>query len=805
MGKNKNSILRSIFAQREAFRSCKKLQEPIYEVPDSLQKSIPISRIHQNGVFELEAGKQEKTYDKLYIFSDMNYSDKDDREKEKIILDSCELLNMFQTGFQFKLCNFPQTESFKKNLYLELDGRTGYELELAKTYNEIFEKQIMEGSNGLSTVRMLIVTCQKESFDDAIAFFGSMEAELEEKFRQIESGIIPLSAEERLRYLYYMYNMEKIDEFQLNWSGLTVKSDWKNDICGDPFQVKKNYMDNGNQFISTLYIRTYPNGVKDYFIKRLLAVPCVSVITIDSEPVPKDIASMELRKIAMGIEESIQKQQRERNKIGAYTSEISYKKRSEKRDIEKYLSDMGDGDANVFFTQILITVFGSTKEELEKNVRSIESECKTNNFYTRRCIKRQLEAFQTALPTGGRYVEYMRPLFTQPLAGFVLFDAREVMQVGGKVYGYNRVSKKMIVANRKKLFNGNGMVMAAPGSGKSVMTKYEMGQVWLDGEDDMIVIDPQNEYFDIAEQWNGQVINLSCETETYFNPFELPEDRNVNYGQFVSRMAEFSMVLIETIMERDLTQYHKAVVERIVRLMYQEEQCRKDWISPTMFDFKRVLETQGGKYKSYCEDIALVIEPFIDGSLNIFAHETNVKIDSRFVVFGMKDLEKNLKRTAMLIMMNFIRNRVWANFKQKKATWIWCDEFHVLTGMPSLLGEVEQMFKTYRKFGGIVTGITQNISDMLCTKETRTMVANCEYLCLLKTEPIDQELLEDVLHLTKTQLKYITNNPKGTGILKFGKDIIGFNNKIEEKDNLIYQLFNTDMHEMAEKERRKDA
>lgn len=142
MGKNKNSILRSIFAQREAFRSCKKLQEPIYEVPDSLQKSIPISRIHQNGVFELEAGKQEKTYDKLYIFSDMNYSDKDDREKEKIILDSCELLNMFQTGFQFKLCNFPQTESFKKNLYLELDGRTGYELELAKTYNEIFEKQI---------------------------------------------------------------------------------------------------------------------------------------------------------------------------------------------------------------------------------------------------------------------------------------------------------------------------------------------------------------------------------------------------------------------------------------------------------------------------------------------------------------------------------------------------------------------------------------------------------------------------------------------------------------------------------------
>lgn len=344
------------------------------------------------------------------------------------------------------------------------------------------------------------------------------------------------------------------------------------------------------------------------------------------------------------------------------------------------------------------------------------------------------------------------------------------------------------------------MILASPGSGKSVMAKYEMGQVYLDGVDDLLIIDPQNEYFDIAEKYSGQIINFSVDTDNHINPFEIPR-RLDDYGKFISSTCSFTMVLIETIMGNELTQYHKSVVEKAVRTMYQERDYVKERTSPTMYDLKRILEEQTGRYEGFAQDIALILEPFTEGSLNIFAHQSNVKYDSRVVIFGLRDLEENLKRTAALIMMNFISQRVRENFYSGKATWIWADEFHVLTSMPTLQRQIEEIFKTYRKFGGIPTGITQNISDLLQTKETKTMVANCEYICLLKTEPIDQIELKKVLHLSETQMKYITNSQKGTGLLKFGADIIGFENQIP-KDNLLYQMFNTDIHEKIQEKQR---
>lgn len=780
------------------FSKYKEKQELIYKVPSSIQETIPISRIHKSGVFEVEANKREKMYDKVYVFSDINYSDCDEEGKENILLKFAELLDMFQTEFKFQIGNFPITKQLKNRLYIDLDTREGYEKELATAYNKMFEMQLESGSNGLMTVRFLIVTCTRENFDDAISYFLSLESDLEDHFRNLESGIIPLKLDERMRYIYNMYNMDSIDEFHLNWTEFKSNRDWKNDIVGNYIlpRKKKNILEFEDYFATTLYVRNYPNSVKDNFIRNLTALPCVSMITIDSSPVPKDIAFKQLTTISMGIEEAIQKQQQERNKHQLYTTDISYRKRQEKKEIERYMGNMNDQDSNLFFTQILITVFAKTEEELNKNIRLVESECKAKQFAVRKCANQQLKAFLTALPTGGRYVEYMRPLFTHPLAGFVLFCARDVMQAGGKIYGVNRTSKKIIRADRKRLYNGNGMILASPGAGKSVMAKYEMGQVYLEGKDDLLIIDPQNEYFDIAKKWNGQVINFTTNTKNHINPFEIPQTIQ-DFGKFISNICAFTMVIIETIMGNELTQYHKSVVEKSVREMYQERNYIQEKTSPTMYDFKRILEGQKGRYEGFAQDIALVLEPFTEGSLNIFAHQSNVKYDSRVVVFGLRDLEENLKRTAVLIMMNFISSRVQENFIKGKATWVWADEFHVLTSMPTLQRQIEEIFKTYRKFGGIPTGITQNISDLLQTKETRTMVANCEYVCILKTEPLDQVELKRVLNLSDTQLKYVTNNQKGTGLFKFGPDIIGFENRIP-KDSLLYSLFNTDIHEKIE-------
>lgn len=781
----------------DAFQSYRRKNNPVFKVPDSVQESIPVNRIHKNGVFELEHNGREKTYDKAYVISDINYSDKDEQEKDAFLLSYCDLLNLFQTNTKIQIINTPQTEQFEKQLFLDLEGREGYDRDLANAYNEIFRKQLEVGSNGLSTVKLLIVTCTRESFEDAISFFSSIEIEMEEHFRQLSSGMVALTAQERLRYMHAMYNMDKTGEFHLNWGALSSDinwADWKNDVCAELTDPKSKYLVFDGQFASTLYIKNYPNSVKDTFIKKLSAIPCCSAITLDLSPIPKDVAATKLSEISMGIEDSIQRQQRERNKIGAFTTDISFKKRQEKKAIEKYLTNMGDNDANLFYSQILITVYGKDKKELERHVRTVQGECRTNQFQAKQCLEQQLEAFQTALPTGGRYVDYLRPLFTQPLAGFVPFNAREIQQVGGKVYGYNRVSKKMVMANRKLLMNGNGMVLAMPGAGKSVTEKWEMGQVYLEGLDDMIIIDPQNEYFDIAQKWGGQIIDFAVGTKYHINPFELPEDRECDYEKFISQIGEFTMTLIESIMAESLTQYHKAVVEKVVRRMYQEAQCKKEWKSPTMYDFKRILDSLEERYQMFAEEISIVLEPFTEGSLNIFAHPTDVRMDSRMVVFGLGKLAENLRRPAMLIMLHLIERRVKENHVKRIATWIWADEFHILVELPSVARSVEQIFKTYRKFGGIPTGITQNISDLLRTKETKTMVANCEYLCLLKTEGIDRRELASILQLSEAQLKYITNNARGTGLLKFGEDIVGFNNVLDE-ENMLYQLYNTNMHE----------
>lgn len=415
------------------FSQYKEKQELVYKVPSSVQETLPISQIHKSGVCEIEHGKREKMYDKVYVFSDVNYADADEEEKENILLKFSELLDMFQTNFKFQIGNFPLTEEFKNRLFIDEEQREGYEKELAEAYNQMFEMQLENGSNGLMTVRFLTVTCIRENFEDAIAFFSSLEADLEDHFKSIGSGVIPLKLEERMRYIYYMYNMDAINDFTLNWTQYNSMQDWKNDIVGNYIlpRRKKNILEFENYFATTLYLKNYPSSLKDNFLKNLTALPCVSMITLDSSPVPKDVAFKQLTAVAMGIEGAIQKQQQERNKQGLYTSDISYRKRQEKKEIERYMSNMNERDANLFFTQVLITVFGNTEEELNKNIRLVESECKAKQFTVRKCANQQLKAFLTALPTGGRYVEYMRPLFTQPLAGFVLFCARDVMQAGG--------------------------------------------------------------------------------------------------------------------------------------------------------------------------------------------------------------------------------------------------------------------------------------------------------------------------------------------------------------------------------------
>ena len=240
--------------------------------------------------------------------------------------------------------------------------------------------------------------------------------------------------------------------------------------------------------------------------------------------------------------------------------------------------------------------------------------------------------------------------------------------------------------------------------------------------------------------------------------------------------------------------YHKSVVEKAIREMY--EKAKQTWVHPTMMDLKKALESFEGRYKEFAEDVIVAIEPFTEGSLNIFAKQSNVDLNNRFMVFGLKELQDNLRRPAMLVMINFINKRVLYNSSKTKATWLWCDEFHVLTADETQAKEMEKCFKVFRKIGGIVTGITQNIDDMVHSKTTRTMVSNSEFLTLLKQANLDRGMISDVIEISNMQTKYVTNVDAGTGLIRLGAKVIPFNNRMS-KNVPLYALFNTNLHEKA--------
>ena len=450
-----------------------------------------------------------------------------------------------------------------------------------------------------------------------------------------------------------------------------------------------------------------------------------------------------------------------------------------------------------------------TKEELEAIEETLVTIGKRNSCQIEAHYLKQREALNTALPVGVRQVETMRTLMTQSLAVLMPFNVQELYLPGkgGTYYGVNQVSRNILFGNRKRLVNGNGFIFGVPGSGKSFFAKMEMGNVFLNTDDDIIVIDPQHEYFGIAERFGGQVVVLSTYTGNYINPMALPEDVSDIQG-IIAEKGEFMLGICEQCMGEALNSRQKSIIDRCVRLLYQEvkEECMRNrgrqegerthilWNQKTLHDYYGILVAQP---EMEAKELALSLELFIGGSLNIFAHETNVDIDSRFLVYGIRDMGKELSAISMLVMMENIGSRIMENAKRGRATWLFIDEFHVLLDKEYSAKYLFSLWKKVRKLGGLCTGITQNILDMLQNYTATTMLANSEFVALLRQAPTDLEKLSEVINISPEQLKFVRGAQSGTGILKHGNMVVPMDITVD-KGSPIYKLFSTNPFEGKE-------
>lgn len=769
---------------------------PLYKTPKSIQQTIEIMKVAENGIFEVARSR----FSKCYRFQDINYTTTNETEQIDIFERYCKFLNSLDVNFKITINNKNKDmKQVRDCVFLQKrdDGFDAYR----SIYNDIMEQKIHEGRQGIEQERYLTITIERKNFEEAKAQFATMEASVHKAFGELGAEIVPLSGNERLKVLYDYYHLGNENGFDFDIrDAKRVGADFRNDLCNGMMQFYPDYFRDERKFCRALFIKKYPSSLSDRFLNEITSLPVHSVTSIDVVPIPKDLTTKILQKKYLGIESDIIRQQRVRNKNNDFSSEISYNKRIEKKEIEEIMDDVRENDQCLYYVSVTIILMADTKEELDSMTETVETIGKRNSVTIEEHYLKQRESLNTALPIGVRQVETMRTMLTQSLAVLMPFNVQELNDRQGCYYGINQVSKNINIGNRKKLINGNGFVFGVPGSGKSFFCKMEMGNVFLSGRDEIIVIDPMNEYFDIAKTYGGTVVNMSTYTDNYVNPLDMDVwslDLNDSKGM-IREKGEFVLGVCEQCMGENLNSRQKSIIDRCVRKLYIGIAKSREKYVPVMSDFYEVLM---GQPEEEAKDIALSLELFVNGSLNIFNHQTNVDVDSRFTVYGIRDLGTELSPITMLVMMESIQNRIIANGKRGIATWLYIDEFHVLLNSEYSARYLQQLWKKVRKQGGLCTGITQNIVDLLQNYTATTMLANSEFVALLKQASTDSSRMAEVIGVSEAQLRYVTNTSSGMGLIKCGNVVIPFDNTIEKGTDL-YNLYNTNIHEKIAMEKR---
>ena len=787
--------------------------ERIYKVPLCIQDTIPIYRIAENGIFELESptnkdgGKKKlHQFDKMYLFEDINFSTQDEEEKEETGKRFETLLRSMNVSYKIIVSNhYADNGKLREEI---LQKAVSKEREpLAREYHQMIEDRLQEGRGGLLQSKYFIVTCRKPDYESAKNYFNTIEFSIQQLFHRLGSCLIPLDATERLRALHSYYRMGDEASFSFDWNEyLHLKRDWRNDIINTSLREYPEYleMESGN-CACVMFIRKYPNGLTDQFLNELTNMNFPLIYTMDVEPLDNDVAYQMVMKKYMSNERSINREQELKNENGDYSTNINYERRKQQRDTEEMLDRISSFDERLLYVGITIVIKASSREKLEERTEKVRIIGKTHNMDIVLHSHRQLDALNTSLPTGARFVNTMRTITSEELSIFIPFNVQEIHDDLGYCYGFNKVSKNLIIGNRKLLKNGNGMVFGVPGSGKSYNEKSEMGQVLCFSKDDIIVVDPMGEYKGIAAAWGGQYINLtqSAENVFYVNPFHVP-DEVPDIDRFVAEKAEFAYAICEQALKpAPLTSRHIAVIDKAVSSMYEEYfRKRKDNRrrknrpeSPTIPVMRnRIMELYGDNEAA--KEIVEQLEVFADGTLDIFAREQSISDENRFTVYGFSELGKRMRAMAMLVMIESITAKIKYNQSDGVATWVYVDEMHELWGEEYSLHALEKMWREVRKRGGICTGMSQNLIDAKRNRSTKTMVSNSEFMLLLDQGTMDKEAVEDLFDISSEQLACVNGAEPGTGLIRFGDKIVPFDNTME-KDSSLYRLFNTNFHEMV--------
>lgn len=761
--------------------SINKQEKEKFKIPKKVQHIIPIETIWKDGIFKVGKNKFSMTYK----FTDINYATASREDKEAMFLEYSELLNSFDSGATTKITialrRLNQID-FEKEILLPLK-EDRFDI-YRKEYNQMLLDKAM-GTNGMVREMYVTISVFKKSYEDARTYFRRVTTDLTSHFARLGARCTPLDTTERLRILHDFYRLGEEVNYTMDLARLMKRGhDFKDYICPDSFEFKKDHFKMGNRYGRVLFLKDYASYIKDNMIAELTDMNHNMMMSIDVIPIPTDEAVREVENRILGVETNATNWQRRQNANNNFSAVLPYDLEQQRKETKEFLDDLTTRDQRMMFAVLTFVLTADTKKQLDTDTETLQTITRKHLCQIVPLHFQQMDGLNTVLPIGVRKIHALRTLTTESLAVLCPFRVQEIMDKNGIYYGENAISHNLIMVNKENLLNQSAFLLGVPGAGKSFSAKELIVFLALATNDDILVCDPENEYSSLIKALGGEVIHIAAGSDDHINALDMVEGYGDGGNPIVDK-SEFVLSLFEQLDKKGLGSKEKSIIDRCVAYVYEDYQ--NGGKLPTLCVLREKLLEQPEKE---AESLALSLELFTNGSLNAFAHKTNVDTNNRIIVYDIMDLGKQLKTMGLLVITDAMINRVTDNWRKGIRTHLFIDEFHVVFENEYSGAFFNSAWRRFRKRNAYPTAITQNVEYLLDSVLASTMLSNSEFVVMLNQAPQDRQKLAKLLNISDEQMSYITNADAGCGLIKYGSSLVPFINRFP-KDTLLYQLMTT--------------